>query len=198
MPTPTDKVMTDAAEKYAEETNKELVTQVGRSLAEICIENSKNDYINAVKSDFAREYWQQQLSPASSGAGVWVNAAQRFPKENIPESLDDVTFRVISNKRPVSDIWKFYSDKIELENGSSICGEEIKYSEIEWLDESPQSSSMVSEDEKRHEAMFDAETIWKLYEDFMNGYEGTVSAKVFAHFLILINNRSPTDIQKEQ
>ena len=66
----------------------------------------------------------------------WIKANEKFPKEGNPESLSEVTFRRISDKSPITNIWKFHDTNIELENYPSICGESIYYGEVEWLDES--------------------------------------------------------------
>lgn len=66
----------------------------------------------------------------------WVKADERFPIDGKPESLEDVTLRLIEGKYPVTDIWRFHEKVIELNNHGSICGDEISYNEIEWLDES--------------------------------------------------------------
>lgn len=67
---------------------------------------------------------------------TWVKALDGFPVKNKPESLQDVTFRTIDNKEPVTRIWQFHENFIELNNETSICGDEIPYSNIEWLKES--------------------------------------------------------------
>jgi len=65
----------------------------------------------------------------------WIKAKDRFPENGNPKSLTDVTFRLIADKSPITGIWAFHQNCIELNNCGAICGDEIIYEEIEWLDE---------------------------------------------------------------
>jgi len=80
---------------------------------------------------------------------VWVKASDKFPIQDLPESLEDVTFRKISDKSPITNIWAFHTPYIELENNGRICGDTIRYYEIEWLDEAAQSKGRYSEADVR-------------------------------------------------
>ena len=67
----------------------------------------------------------------------WIKASERLPVDGQPDSIESKTFREIDSKRPITDIWKFHADCIELNNYPSISGNEIPFTNVEWLDETP-------------------------------------------------------------
>ena len=81
---------------------------------------------------------------------VWVKASDRFPVDSNPESLEDVIFRRIKDKSPITNTWAFHPAYLELETNGRVCGDLIRYNEIEWLDEAAQSKGRYSEDDLLH------------------------------------------------
>lgn len=125
----------------------------------------------------------------------WVKASERFPEQVNPESLSNVTFRRISDKSPVTDIWKFHDTNIELGNGSSICGETIYYDDVEWLDE---SGSDLQEELDKMERIADSILTSAPAFPTEDGQDGFVEGFKFGYSFALKNDLLPATVYSKR
>lgn len=60
--------------------------------------------------------------------GEWVKAS-----ESKPDNWDDAICRRISDGCLITGVWRFGENSLELDNNGRVCGDEIWYTDVEWL-----------------------------------------------------------------